>query len=116
MLPAISLVLIPTAAPLTPRYSEEFRFRPAASPVITEYLKDGRIRLRGANPGGVGVKPGDIPLTPAQRAIEEKKKREEAAAKAKDQLKDRRKKRKEAKLERNRRTAQAQYRRDQRDP
>ncbi|KAF8137156.1 hypothetical protein EV363DRAFT_1316875 [Boletus edulis] len=32
------------------RYSEEFKFRPAASPVITERLKDGRVRLRGALP------------------------------------------------------------------
>ncbi|KAF8960458.1 hypothetical protein BDZ97DRAFT_1310433 [Flammula alnicola] len=32
------------------RYSKEHKFRPAASPVITETLKDGRIRLRGALP------------------------------------------------------------------
>ncbi|KAN0086148.1 hypothetical protein V8E55_007282 [Tylopilus felleus] len=32
------------------RYSKEFKFRPAASPVITERLEDGRIRLRGALP------------------------------------------------------------------
>ncbi|KZT39423.1 hypothetical protein SISSUDRAFT_963163, partial [Sistotremastrum suecicum HHB10207 ss-3] len=30
------------------RYSKEYKYRPAASPVITEKLKDGRIRLRGA--------------------------------------------------------------------
>ncbi|EIW77474.1 hypothetical protein CONPUDRAFT_168392 [Coniophora puteana RWD-64-598 SS2] len=30
------------------RYSKEHKFRPAASPVITERLKDGRTRLRGA--------------------------------------------------------------------
>ncbi|KAL7411956.1 hypothetical protein BDY24DRAFT_416517 [Mrakia frigida] len=37
------------------RYSPEFKYRPAASPVIKERLKDGsgKIRLRGANPGGV---------------------------------------------------------------
>ncbi|KAF8604321.1 hypothetical protein BDV93DRAFT_440667 [Ceratobasidium sp. AG-I] len=29
------------------RYSEKHRFRPAASPIITEKLKDGRIRIRG---------------------------------------------------------------------
>ncbi|KLT42207.1 hypothetical protein CC85DRAFT_228725, partial [Cutaneotrichosporon oleaginosum] len=46
------------------RYSDEFKYRPAASPVITEYLKDGRIRLRGATPGGVGVREEDVPLTP----------------------------------------------------
>ncbi|KAG6875918.1 hypothetical protein C0993_006822 [Termitomyces sp. T159_Od127] len=32
------------------RYSKEHKFRPAASPVITETLKDGRVRLRGAAP------------------------------------------------------------------
>ena len=30
------------------RYSKEYKFRPAASPIITERLKDGRVRLRGA--------------------------------------------------------------------
>ena len=32
------------------RYSKDYKFRPAASPVITETLKDGRTRLRGALP------------------------------------------------------------------
>ncbi|KAF7312862.1 hypothetical protein MKEN_00970500 [Mycena kentingensis (nom. inval.)] len=32
------------------RYSKEHKFRPAASPIITETLKDGRTRLRGAAP------------------------------------------------------------------
>lgn len=32
------------------RYSSEYKFRPAASPIITERLKDGRTRLRGAAP------------------------------------------------------------------
>ncbi|KAI0323760.1 hypothetical protein GY45DRAFT_1376082 [Cubamyces sp. BRFM 1775] len=32
------------------RYSKEYKFRPAASPVITERLKDGRVRVRGAAP------------------------------------------------------------------
>ncbi|EPQ50382.1 hypothetical protein GLOTRDRAFT_118339 [Gloeophyllum trabeum ATCC 11539] len=32
------------------RYSKEYKFRPAASPVVTETLKDGRVRLRGAQP------------------------------------------------------------------
>ncbi|KAJ3503525.1 hypothetical protein NMY22_g18222 [Coprinellus aureogranulatus] len=32
------------------RYSKEHKYRPAASPIITETLKDGRIRLRGATP------------------------------------------------------------------
>lgn len=34
---------------LPSRYSREHKYRPAASPVVTEVLKDGRIRLRGAN-------------------------------------------------------------------
>ncbi|KAL0573535.1 hypothetical protein V5O48_008420 [Marasmius crinis-equi] len=32
------------------RYSKEFKYRPAASPIITETLKDGRLRVRGAEP------------------------------------------------------------------
>ncbi|KAJ4487566.1 hypothetical protein J3R30DRAFT_3279132 [Lentinula aciculospora] len=32
------------------RYSAEHKFRPAASPIITETLKDGRLRIRGAEP------------------------------------------------------------------
>ncbi|KAH9933565.1 uncharacterized protein BXZ73DRAFT_46328 [Epithele typhae] len=32
------------------RYSNEFKFRPAASPVVTEKMKDGRTRVRGAMP------------------------------------------------------------------
>ncbi|KAJ7177217.1 hypothetical protein C8R43DRAFT_974544 [Mycena crocata] len=32
------------------RYSREFKYRPAASPIITETLKDGRVRVRGAAP------------------------------------------------------------------
>ncbi|KAL5536425.1 hypothetical protein ACEPAF_247 [Sanghuangporus sanghuang] len=32
------------------RYSESYKFRPAASPIVTETLKDGRIRIRGAEP------------------------------------------------------------------
>ncbi|KAG1827969.1 hypothetical protein EV424DRAFT_1345118 [Suillus variegatus] len=30
------------------RYSKDYKYRPAASPVITERLKDGVVRLRGA--------------------------------------------------------------------
>ncbi|KAK1922022.1 hypothetical protein DB88DRAFT_496867 [Papiliotrema laurentii] len=67
------------------RYSEEHKYRPAASPVITEYLKDGRIRLRGATVGGVGVREEDLPLSPEKKALAEKKRIAEAreAAKAK---------------------------------
>ncbi|OBZ72198.1 Casein kinase I isoform alpha [Grifola frondosa] len=32
------------------RYSKEYKFRPAASPIVTEQLKDGRVRVRGAAP------------------------------------------------------------------
>ncbi|KAF8917087.1 hypothetical protein CPB85DRAFT_238900 [Mucidula mucida] len=32
------------------RYSDEFKFRPAASPIITETLKGGGTKLRGALP------------------------------------------------------------------
>ncbi|KIJ63880.1 hypothetical protein HYDPIDRAFT_155504, partial [Hydnomerulius pinastri MD-312] len=32
------------------RYSKEFKYRPAASPIITERLKDGKVRVRGAYP------------------------------------------------------------------
>ncbi|KAJ7446957.1 hypothetical protein FB451DRAFT_1148131 [Mycena latifolia] len=32
------------------RYSKEFKYRPAASPILTETLKDGRLRVRGAGP------------------------------------------------------------------
>ncbi|KAH9998535.1 hypothetical protein BJV74DRAFT_975397 [Russula compacta] len=33
------------------RYSKQHKYRPAASPVIYEKLKDGRTRVRGAAPG-----------------------------------------------------------------
>lgn len=32
------------------RYSNEHKFRPAASPIITERLPDGRLKVRGAQP------------------------------------------------------------------
>jgi hypothetical protein len=32
------------------RYSKEHKFRPAASPVVTHTLKDGRIKIYGAGP------------------------------------------------------------------
>ncbi|RXW15152.1 hypothetical protein EST38_g10701 [Candolleomyces aberdarensis] len=47
----------------THSYSKEHKYRPAASPVITETLKDGRIRLRGATP------PPETPTpTPTKKA------------------------------------------------
>ncbi|BEI80104.1 hypothetical protein CcaverHIS002_0106330 [Cutaneotrichosporon cavernicola] len=77
------------------RYSDEFRYRPAASPVITEYLKDGRIRLRGATPGGVGVREEDQPQSPGAKAAREAKMIKEAEEKALEQLKESKRKAKE---------------------
>ncbi|PPR03370.1 hypothetical protein CVT24_012495 [Panaeolus cyanescens] len=54
------------------RYSKEHKFRPAASPIITETLKDGRIRLRGAVPTP----------TPEAEPIAGKKKRKSTKRKA----------------------------------
>ncbi|KAJ9114670.1 hypothetical protein QFC22_005546 [Naganishia vaughanmartiniae] len=68
------------------RYSDEYKFRPAASPVITETLADGRIRLRGASPAGVGIDASSIPKTPQQLAKERKAAEEEALERAKAQL------------------------------
>jgi hypothetical protein len=72
-------------------YSEEYKYRPAASPVITETLKDGRLRIRGASVGALGVREEDIPETPAEKKAKEDKRRKEAreAAKAKLGLKPR---------------------------
>ncbi|KAG5650667.1 hypothetical protein H0H81_011444 [Sphagnurus paluster] len=39
------------------RYSKDYKFRPAASPIITETLKDGCVRIHGAGPA-----PDPIPL------------------------------------------------------
>lgn len=73
-------------------YSEEHKYRPAASPVITETLKDGRLRIRGASIGAHGVRTEDIPESPAEKKAKEEKRRQEArdAAKAKLGLKSRR--------------------------
>lgn len=92
---AVGTLPTSTSTDIVYRYSEEHRYRPAASPVITEYLKDGRIRLRGATPGGVGIKPGDLPMTPQQKMYLKKRQKEEAEAKAKEALKERRRRRKE---------------------
>ena len=74
------------------RYNEEFKYRPAASPVITEYLKDGRMRLRGATPGGIGVREEDIPKTPERKKADEQKRVVEAREAAKEKLGLKRKK------------------------
>ncbi|KAF8630807.1 hypothetical protein AX15_002709 [Amanita polypyramis BW_CC] len=44
------------------RYSKEHKFRPAASPIITETLKDGRVRVRGAEPT-MSIPPKPKPTT-----------------------------------------------------
>jgi len=62
------------------RYSKDFRYRPAASPIITEALPDGRKRLRGARPGD------DIPV-PKPTSTSSK----EATKNKKDRKKDRKK-------------------------
>ncbi|TFK31389.1 hypothetical protein BDQ12DRAFT_660557 [Crucibulum laeve] len=54
------------------RYSKEFKYRPAASPIITETMKDGRIRLRGATPP---------PAAPTPQATDAKKKRKATSGK-----------------------------------
>ncbi|WWD03567.1 hypothetical protein V865_001621 [Kwoniella europaea PYCC6329] len=79
------------------RYSEEHKYRPAASPVITEYLPGNRIRIRGASIGGVGIADEDIPLTPKQIEARDKKRREEAKNKAREKMGLRVKKRKSLK-------------------
>lgn len=61
--------------PCSKRYSKDYKFRPAASPVITETLKDGRMRLRGALP-----EPTQQPAKLA--AVTKKKKRRPKAGKA----------------------------------
>ncbi len=93
--PTFTLSFLPFTpfAPALCRYSDEFKYRPAASPVITEYLPGNRIRLRGATPGGVGIRPGDLPKTPQELARDKKKREEQALKDAKRQLgvKERRK-------------------------
>ncbi len=54
--------------------------------MITEHLKDGRIRLRGASVGGVGVREEDVPKREAQKAMEGKERVEEAREVAKRKL------------------------------
>ncbi|KAI9633971.1 uncharacterized protein MKK02DRAFT_38642 [Dioszegia hungarica] len=70
------------------RYSEEFKYRPAASPIITETLKDGRLRIRGASLGGTGVREEDVPRSPAQIAHDTKVRVEEARKKAREKVRD----------------------------
>ncbi|KAK7042735.1 casein kinase I isoform alpha, partial [Favolaschia claudopus] len=55
------------------RYSKEFKFRPAASPIITETLKDGRLRVRGGAPTTAVPKP-TTPTTAAKKVKAGKRK------------------------------------------
>ncbi|KAJ3923326.1 hypothetical protein F5877DRAFT_63420 [Lentinula edodes] len=53
------------------RYSTEHKFRPAASPIITETLKDGRLRIRGAGPTASAT-PTPTPATPTKKVKKRK--------------------------------------------
>ncbi|KAJ8083421.1 hypothetical protein AAF712_011875 [Marasmius tenuissimus] len=57
------------------RYSKEFKYRPAASPIITETMKDGRLRVRGAEP--------TTSTAPKPTPVVKKKKRSTGAKKGK---------------------------------
>ncbi|EAU83858.1 hypothetical protein CC1G_09527 [Coprinopsis cinerea okayama7 len=54
------------------RYSKEYKYRPAASPIITETLKDGRIRIRGASPEP--TQPPPPPPPPKKRRTRRRRK------------------------------------------
>ena len=60
-------------------------------------MKDGRLRIRGANVGGQGVRETDIPKTPAQIAYELSKQKDEAAKVAREKMLERREKVREKK-------------------
>ena len=60
------------------RYSKEHKYRPAASPIITETLKDGRLRVRGAGPT-TSATPTPTPVKPKST----KKRTKKRAGKAK---------------------------------
>ncbi|WWC71916.1 uncharacterized protein I206_105875 [Kwoniella pini CBS 10737] len=79
------------------RYSDEFKYRPAASPVITEYLSKNKIKIRGASLGGVGIEEKNIPLTNLQIKKQKEKKIQEAKNKAREKMGLRIKKRKSLK-------------------
>ncbi|KAG8757190.1 hypothetical protein FRC14_002282 [Serendipita sp. 396] len=54
------------------RYSKQYKYRPAASPVVTETLSDGRTKIHGGRPGD------DIPIpkptpTPSKKPQRKKK-------------------------------------------
>ncbi|KAI0049856.1 hypothetical protein FA95DRAFT_1488372 [Auriscalpium vulgare] len=65
------------------RYSKTHKFRPAASPIITEALKDGRVRLRGAQPT-VRTHAEGLPIAKVKKGLSTSKraKKTKRAAKA----------------------------------
>ena len=60
------------------RYSKEHKFRPAASPIITETLRDGRVRIRGAAPT---ITPEPEPITKKAGSASKAKKVKKSAKK-----------------------------------
>ncbi|KAJ6623644.1 hypothetical protein B0H10DRAFT_2008995 [Mycena sp. CBHHK59/15] len=56
------------------RYSREHKYRPAASPIITETLKDGRLRIRGAAPT-TSVTPTPTPTLALKKKADKNKKK-----------------------------------------
>ncbi|KAK0199670.1 hypothetical protein DFS33DRAFT_183138 [Desarmillaria ectypa] len=64
------------------RYSEEFKFRPAASPIVTETLKGGGMRVRGANPTAT-ARTTPTPTLEKKRRRRRSKRNAQAKAKAK---------------------------------
>ncbi|KAJ6545214.1 hypothetical protein B0H19DRAFT_1266680 [Mycena capillaripes] len=62
------------------RYSKEFKYRPAASPIVTEMLKDGRIRVRGAAPTSSAT-PTPTPTKPKTKKRSVKKRGTKKVAK-----------------------------------
>lgn len=53
------------------RYSDEHKFRPAASPIITETMKDGRLKVRGAGPTSSAI-PTPTP-TPTPKKVKKRR-------------------------------------------
>ncbi|KAF8219988.1 hypothetical protein L208DRAFT_1336363 [Tricholoma matsutake] len=59
------------------RYSKEHKFRPAASPIITHTLKDGRLRIHGAGPAATAA------ATPIAKKTKEKRRSKRGAKRTK---------------------------------
>ncbi|KAJ7092974.1 hypothetical protein B0H15DRAFT_1020992 [Mycena belliarum] len=65
------------------RYSKQYKYRPAASPIVTETLKDGRLRVRGAGPTSTATPVPKVQATAATAAKKKGGKRKGAGKKAK---------------------------------